>query len=179
MIHYKVRLLLPLFQTMIAVCLRASNLLRHDSIQSPTWRALDRQLCDGINAPATMIKICLEGISSTWLLGHFRIQLFLDTIVYFGLVWLVWYIVSVEIGGGGRSVVAARTGLTKTLDILAIVFGAAIALISRLICGQVPYSALIAVPYVAWSVAIIVFYGHDLWACFHTGQRTPARDGRY
>jgi hypothetical protein len=75
----------------------------------------------------------------------------------------------------GQSSLTPKTGIRRAADVLAMIFGGAVAIFSLLIrrheFGYVTtYSTLVAAPYFFWAVVIVAFYGHDLWVCFRTGK---------
>ncbi len=165
----RIRLVLPLAQVMIAAVLTASNRLRPGSASSPTFLKADWQFCAGLNAPASLIWDRLIRLEGEWLLDRLLLRAIIETLGYLVLVGLLWYAVSLEIGGGGRSVLAPKTGACRAADTLAIVFGGALAAmglgIRRYEFGFVTaHSTLVAVPYFIWGATIAAFYGHDLWA---------------
>jgi len=165
----RLRTWLPLLQVLIAAALITSNLLRPDPLSSPSFRAPDRQFCDALNAPVVLVRYC-------WLRFAFREfpQLYegwagviVENVVYLGLVGLLWYLVSIEIGGrreGKLSVIAGKTGVRTVCDLTFVAFGISLGFIS--IFGNPgfgTYYGLFAVPYFIWAGVIIVFYGRDLW----------------
>jgi hypothetical protein len=172
-----IRFVLPLVQVVVAVVLTASNFLRPDTIGDPSWRALDIQFCDGLNAPAALMKFCLMKLSDKWLPGHYPFELSLRTIVYFVLVGLTWYAVGLEIGGNGQSVLTPKTGMRSVADVLAIIFGATLGVAGFLVRRQFgyvsTYSNLVALPYFIWGAAVAVFYGHDLYTSLGVAHEKP------
>jgi len=171
----RTRLALPLVQVVVAAALTMNNLLRPDRLGSPSWTAPDRQFCDGLNAPAALVRFCLIKIADRWLPGHYPIEFVLETIVYLVLVWLVWYIVSIEIGGNGQSILTPKTGKRNETDVLAIIFGGALGLSGLLVRRQFgyvsTYSNLVALPYFFWGATVMLFYGHDIWTSFGKTQK--------
>jgi hypothetical protein len=174
----RIRLVLPLLQVALAVALTARNALRPDTLSNPSWTAPDRQFCDGLNAPCSLIRFCFTTIMNRWLPGHYRLESVLSAIVYFVLVWLVWYAVSIEIGGEGCSLLAPRTGIRSVADVAAMIFGAALVATGLLVRRQfgpvTTYSNLVAMPYFVWGATVAVFYAHDLRACLGTAQKESA-----
>jgi hypothetical protein len=162
----KVRVVLPIVQVLVAAALITSNFLRPDPMSNPSWRAPDWQFCAGLNAPATITRYWLEKITGLWQWGHARTDFVISTTLYFLLVWLLWYLVSIEIGGKGQSILTPKTRLRRVADVLAIVFGIAVgssALPIRREFVGFTYPHLMAMPYFIWGVVISVFYSHDLW----------------
>lgn len=172
--HLRTRFVLPVVQIAVAVGLTTSNRLRPVSTENPTWTAPDKQFCNGLNAPATLIRVFLTGLTDKWLFGYYPIEFILETIIYFVLVGLLWYIVSIETAGKGRSVLATKIGCRRSVDILAIIFGIVLAVVGIFVRGQFgivsAYSNLVAIPYYVWGIAVVVFYGHDLWASSSAAQ---------
>lgn len=169
----RLRIWLPLLQVLLAAALITSNLLRPDPLSDPAFRAPDRQFCDALNAPIVLIR-------GWWLrfaereFPHLYGQLYggwagviIENIMYLGLVGLLWYLVSVEIGGrkeGKLSVVAAKTGMRTVCDLLLIFFGTSLGIAAIFgHAGFGTYYGLFAVPYFIWAIVIIWFYGRDLW----------------
>ncbi|HKV39298.1 MAG TPA: hypothetical protein VJX67_08800, partial [Blastocatellia bacterium] len=132
------------------------------------WTAPDRQFCDAINAPATLVRMLLESIADQLLPGNYRIELIIETVIYLTLVWVVWYVLGVEITGGGTRALAAGSRMRRVVDICAIVFGSALAVTGLLVVSQfgspTAYSTAVAVPYFIWATTMIIFYGYDLVA---------------
>lgn len=163
----RVRIVLPLVQVVVAIALLTSNFLRPNPMSSPSWRAPDWQFCAGLNGPATVARDWLIRLTNGWSWGHARITFAFWTTLYFVLVWLLWYLVSIEIGGKGRSVLAPKTGTPRTANLFLIIIGAAVGLCGLSIRHESafadPYSTLVAMPYFVWGIVIVVFYGHDLW----------------
>jgi hypothetical protein len=164
----KVRVVLPLVQVLVAIALITSYALRRpDRELNSLFRAPDWLLCSSLNAPATLARGCLIRITNGWSWGPPRISFAFWTTLYVMLVWLLWYLVSIEIGGKGQSILTPKTRMRRMADLFLIVVGAAVALggltIRRESGFAAPYSTLEAVPYFIWGVVISVFYGHDLW----------------
>lgn len=165
----KVRIVLPLVQVLVAVALITSNDLRPSHIGKgyPSWMAPDWLFCAGLNAPATLARYWLIRTTNGWRWGN---PLTVWTPIYLLLVWLLWYLVSIEIGGKGQSILTPKTRMRRMADLFLIVVGAAVALgglsIRRESGFVAPYSTIEAVPYFIWGVVILVFYGHDLWVSF-------------
>ena len=162
----KVRIVLPLIQLAVAGALTTSNFHRPNPIANPSFRAPDWQFCAGLNAPAAIIRDWLT--RNIWQWGHPQIDFVLQTALFFLLVWLLWYLVSIEIGGKGHSILTPKTRMRRISDLLLMVFGTAVGLGGLTVRHDLgvsgPYSNLVAVPYYIWGVVISVFYGHDLWA---------------
>jgi hypothetical protein len=141
---------LPLVQVAVAVALTTSNRLGPFSIADPTWTKPDRQFCDGLNAPAALIRFFLIRFADIWFPLYYPIEFVLETVVFFLLVGLLWYLVSIEIGGKGQSVLTPKTGIRRAADVLAIIFGAVLAVLGLFVRGQfgvvTAYSNLVAVP---------------------------------
>jgi len=154
-------------QTAVAIALTTSNRLRPLSVQNPSWTAPDKQFCDGLNAPAALIRALLLRLSDSWLPAYYPIQFVTETFVYFFLVGLLWYLVSIELRGNGQSVLTSKTRARKAADSLTILFGIVLCILGVLVRGQfgavTTYSNFVAMPYYVWGLAIIGFYGHDLW----------------
>lgn len=163
----RIRYTLPSIQVAIAAALTASNRLRQIPMGGSAWAAPDRQFCDGLNAPAALIRYCLLSMADRLFPGIFRFEFAVETAVYLPLVGLLWYVVGVEIAGqrGRNRPLRSR----HAVDICAMMFGAALALVALLIRHQFgrpvsSYANLVAVPYFVWAVIIVVFYAHDLVA---------------
>jgi hypothetical protein len=128
--------------------------------------APDWQLCAGLNAPATLARGWLARITNGWRWGPFAFW----TTIYLLLIWLLWYLVGIEVGGKGQSILTPKTGMRRLADLLLIILGVAVALnglsIRRESGFVAPYDTLEAVPYYVWGMIIVVFYAHDLWQSF-------------
>jgi|SRR5579859_951887 len=174
----KTPILLPFVQTAVAIVLTTSNRLRPLSVQNPSWTAPDKQFCDGLNAPAALIRVLLLRLADSWFPAYYPIQFVTETIVYFFLVGLLWYLMSLELRGNGQSVLTSKTRVRKTVDGLIILFGIALCILGVLVRGQFgavsTYSNFVAIPYYIWGLAMIGFYGHDLWASFSTARPQTA-----
>jgi hypothetical protein len=167
------RIWLPLAQVLLAAVLISSNLLRPDPLSNPSFKAPDRQFCDALNAPVVVIR--------GWFLRfaerefpHLYGQLYggwagviIENIIYIVLVGLLWYLVSIEIGGqkeGKVSIIAEKTGMRIVLDLLLIFFGISLGIAS--IIGHAGFGTwygVFAIPYFIWAAVIVVFYARDLW----------------
>jgi hypothetical protein len=81
-------------------------------------------------------------------------------------VGVIWYLVGIEISGKGQSVLAARSGMRKSADLLGIAFGAmlgAVILVSNnQVGGPRAYGIIVALLRLLWPLAIMSFYGRDL-----------------
>jgi hypothetical protein len=92
-------------------------------------------------------------------------ELLLETIVFFVLVGVLWYGVSVELGGKGQSVLTPKTGIRSAADISAVIVGVLLIVFGVLVRGQFGgvtiYSDLVATPYIIWGIVVVMFYGHD------------------
>ena len=172
------RFLLPLIQTAIATVLITANRLRPASFQNPRWVAPERQFCDGLNAPAALVRTVIERLVETRFVLDNRLEFVSETIVYVVLIALLWYLVGIEVAGKGKSVLTPKTGFKRAADGIAIFFGTAVALVGLLVVGQfgspTVYSNLVAIPYYIWGIAIAVFYGHDLWVSFNDTSRATS-----
>ena len=176
----KLRVWLPTVQLAIAISLTTSNLLRQNRISNPSWIKPDKQICDGLNAPATLVRICLLKLSERLFTRVAWLDFIIETIVYLAFVALLWYFVSVEIGDRNHekvSALTARLGPRTAVDLLLIAFGAALAVVGQLVrhqFGGTPdlYSNLLAIPYFMWAAVIAVFYGMDL--CVFQSQKRKA-----
>jgi hypothetical protein len=121
--HNKTRFVLPLIQVVVAIVLTTSNFLRPDTIGRPSWTAPDTQFCDALNAPAALVRFFLLRIADRIFPRYYPVEFVLETIIYFALVGLLWYAVSVEIDAKGQSILAPATRARGTTDVLAMLFG--------------------------------------------------------
>jgi hypothetical protein len=159
---------LPLLQVLLAAALITSNLLRPLSYSSFTYP--ERQVCDALNAPVVLVRYY-------WL--RFALREFphlyagwagviIENIMYIALVGLLWYLVSIEIGGqkeGKVSIIAEKTGMRTAFDLLLISFGIYLGIVSILeLYRFVMWHGVFAIPYFVWAAVIVVFYTRDLWA---------------
>lgn len=161
-------MLLPLMQVLLAVALITSNLLRPDPPGDPSWTKPDWQLCLGLNAPASLIAQIALHLRLQWFNPDFPSNIVVDWIVRLPLIWLLWYLVSIEIGGKGRSVLTAETRIPRVADVFAIALGVIVGAQGLYGTRHFPpsYARLVAAPYLIWAIVLIGFYGHDLWLFF-------------
>ena len=168
--HNKTRFILPPVQVAFAIGLTASNFLRPDLIGGPSWTAPDRQFCDALKGPATLVRFFLLRIAARIFPRYYPVEFVLETIIYFALVGLLWYAVSVEIDAKGQSILAPATGARGTTDVLAMLFGVVLMVLGFLVRRQFGlvnlYSNLVAIPYFIWGAVIAMFYGIDLRRSF-------------
>ena len=175
----RIRVVLPLAQVAFAAALTTSNLLRPDTAESHSWTAPDKQFCLALNAPVALIVNWLVRGAYAWASSpwSYRIAFALERIVFFALVGLLWYGVSVEIGGGSQSILAPKTRMRRLADLIAVGFGAGLlplGFYSHRVLGYHSVSGnLVAMLYVLWAATIIGFYGRDLWVSFR-GLQEPA-----
>lgn len=161
------RIALPVIQVVIAIILIISNRMRPLSGEKPAWTAPDKQFCDGVNAPAALVRFLVTRVADTVFPQYYRVEIVLETVVFLVLVGLLWYAVTIEIQGNGESILTARTQMRRTADVVIMLFGALLGIIGLVVRGQFGavtlYSNFVAVPYYLWAFLIIGFYGHDLW----------------
>ena len=167
----RLRLLLPLVQVAIAVILTVHNRLRPRYWESGASSAWDWQWCAALNAPATAVWACLLRFRGYWYQDHLLAGIVLENVVYFVLVGALWYAVSIEISGKGRSVLSANLMIRTVADLIGMIFGGVLAWggseVFRYRFGYVSaYTMSVVVPYFLWAAVIVAFYGHDLWRYF-------------
>ena len=164
----RLRFVLPLSQITIAIALVASNFLRANTIENPSWNKPDIQFCYALNAPAAFVIDLLAKATNGWIPAAYPIDVLIARTLYLLFVALLWYLVSLEMNGGGQSVLASKTRARAIVDGLAIVFGVVLGVVGFLVRRQFgyisAYSDFLAVFYFLWGAAFVVFYGHDLWA---------------
>jgi hypothetical protein len=177
------RIVLPLGQVAIAIPLTLSNYNFASAPQGDGAHvSLDAQLGFALNAPAMVARICLEALVVQFCPESpsakcYPLAFAIETVVYFGFVGLLWYAVTLEAAGKGHSVLAAKTGKRAAADAFAILFGAMVLVFGVLITsrqGPGIGPLLVFIMYAIWAIAIMVFYGRDLWAHL----RGPRADGR-
>src|SRR5580700_11322395 len=108
----KIPILLPLVQVMVAACLMWINSRRPNTLSDPAWGCPEWQVCVGLNAPAFLFANLLTGVIYRLAVDGLmdgRLGMILDVVIRLSLIWLIWYVVVVEVGGGGRSVLTSRT----------------------------------------------------------------------
>ena len=175
----RTRMVLPLAQLAIAAALTISNLLRPDTAASHSWAAPDRQFCLALNAPVALIVGWLVRGAYAWASfpWNYRIAFALERVIFFVLVGLLWYGVSTEIDGRGQSVITPKTGMRSVADMLAMLLGLGLVplglYVRRVLGYHSMYGYSAAMLYFAWAATVVVFYGHDLWACSRTLRRKP------
>ena len=150
----------------IAIALTTSNFLRPDPLPHPAYLMPDKQFCDGLNAPAAVIRFLLIQLCGLGYGSLPLIEFIIETGVYFSLVWLLWYLVIVESRGKGLSILASKTRFRKTVDLCAIAFGVLLLLLGGFNGAALHgnYGKIVSIPYEIWTLLILGFYGHDLWA---------------
>src|ERR1039458_1976830 len=96
----KLTVFLPMVQVILAICLITHNHFRAIHISHPSWEAPDIQLCDGLNAPAAEVRFwLLQGLHQYFPRDRVVVDIAMGTAVYFVLIALLWYLVSLEILG--------------------------------------------------------------------------------
>jgi hypothetical protein len=166
-----VRVWLPLGQLAITGALTVSNLLRPDSLSNPSWVYPDKQFCDGLNAPASLVRYFIEKATDKWFPSFLWFNFILSFVVYFGVVALTWYFLGAEIDGRSPdrvSVLTPKTYVRSLADALLVLMGTTLAVLGQLVRHQFggqpsTYSNLVSVPYFVWATILIAFYGHDFW----------------
>lgn len=172
MIRPKSRLVIPTVQVFIAGALIASNYYRpvprgEDTLPDSSVSALDIQSCWALNAPAAMVAH-FQRVATYDLLGtYYPLYLILSLSIFLPLVWLLWYALCIEAGGKGLSVLTPKTGIRRAADVLMMALGASAYFYGNsAIVSVYQYQALLWSVYSAWTLLIMGFYGHDLWASF-------------
>jgi hypothetical protein len=106
-----------------------------------------------------------------------------ETFLFIGLVWLLWYLVSVEVSGRGQSILTSKVRFRIVADVLAMLFGVALSVMGFNIYERgfgfvTTYSTLVSAPYFLWALAIVAFYGHDLWVAYFAAWELQADEDR-
>lgn len=162
----RVRWILPIIQMVVALGLTVSNAMGPIVLGDPRRLKPDKQLRDALNAPAALARFCLAFVIHHAISPSYALYFALEVIVNVSLVGAVWYIVAIELGGRGQSVLTQRTGMRKVADVLAIAFGACTGLTGLAVFySLVPsaFSYFVAALWFLWSALIVGFYAHDLW----------------
>jgi hypothetical protein len=173
----KIRTILPMVQVAIAAALIISNLSRPDTWEDPAWTHLDIQYCWALNSPAAAIAYLQRVGMYDLLKDPYPLLKIVNLGIFFPLVWLLWYAVGIEIGGRGLSVLTPKTGYRRLADALAMAFGLfgfGVLISADKAAGQIiywPYWDGIVPVHLMWALAIVGFYGHDLWASFRTNKK--------
>jgi hypothetical protein len=159
----------------LAIGLTMHNFRRPSSLADPAWVKPDRQLCDALNAPAALIRFGLTQLANG-LPNRDPNHMFIETTIYFVLVGLLWYAVAIEISGRGQSILARRSGMRKSADILGIFFGVILGTVTAIsdFGGSAAYIKLAAITWFIWAVVIVSFYGHDLRASLRRAVDVPS-----
>jgi len=162
----RIQLALPLVQVALAGGLLAefASPPHHFSIEKTAWL-----LCSALNAPAFLLADIPLYIFHN-LIGWDTI---FETSIQLCFVWLVWYGVTIESGGGGQSVLTSKTRARGLVDALAIIFGTGVGL--RLNRG--PTMPVFGIMQFAWAAVIIGFYGHDLWVTIRNPRKRIKQHG--
>jgi hypothetical protein len=112
--------------------------------------------------------------------GCYALDFLFQTLIYFGLVWILWYCVALEVAGKGGSILTPRTGLRALTDMLAILFGEAIGAFGALLSNRIGSSVnafLVGMTYIIWAITIIAFYSRDLWLHIRRPQQKHGNPG--
>ena len=172
------RILLPLIQTALAIVLTISNHTRPFSVERPTWTAPDKQFCDGVNAPAALLRFLVVRVIDSLFPQYYSVEVVLETVIFLVLIGLLWYAVAIEFEGNGNSVLTPRMRMRRTADAAMMLFGTLLGVVGLIVRGQFGaitiYSNIVAIPYYLWALAIIGFYGHDLWASWNQNTKLMA-----
>lgn len=179
----RTRFTLPFIQTAIAAAVTMSIFSRPESLEHPLVGDFVLQLGFAVNAPATVLRYCLERFAmqfcpaehmySPWT-GCYPLAPIFETVVYFGLVWLLWYAVVLEVAGRCQRVLTPRArgrGLIDTLAALFGVFVGVFAVVDNKPMGSPVRSLLVGVTYLLWAFAIVIFYSRDLWVHFRARRK--------
>ena len=182
----KMRLAL-LAQLAIAIVLITSNRLREQWGSRPAFLAPGLQFCCALNAPATLIWVLVLRLKGNWYWAPQLMEEIFEKLTFVVLIGLLWYLVSIEIGGSGQSVLTSKTKIRSVADLLMMAFAGCVAALGFSIRSHEfglsvsTYSTLVATPYFLWAIAIAAFYGHDLWVCARTrrvtSKNTPSGNG--
>jgi len=169
--------ILPVVQVIIAMGLFASYLHRPeprgDTLPAGGDTGLDIQYCWAVNSPAAMVAQLQRRFTNGWLRNQYPLDLIVDVTVFLSLVWLLWYAVAVEIGGKGLSVLTPRTGHRRIADVVVIALGAYLVVYADRITLSVYHQTWVTPVHLVWIIAIVGFYGHDLWASFRAAGNEP------
>ena len=176
----RIRLILPPVQVVLAIILIVSNRLREQWGSRPAFLAPDLQFCGALNAPATVIWSLLLRLMGIWYWAPLWIEEIVQKLAYLVLIGLLWYAVSIEIGGGGQSVLTSKVRMRSAVDVLLMAFAGCVGASAWLIRSHefgfvTTYSTLVATPYFLWAVVIAAFYGRDLRLCLRR-KRVDSQD---
>jgi len=154
-------------QLVIAIALLISNGARPNQIQSPSFTKPDIQLCHALNSPVSLFIFAV-----TLAARHFEpklphiVEFSIEPVLYLTLVGVLWYSVGTEIQARGQSALTSKTRIRAILDLLAVGYGAVLLALCILIASgpsTIPFREGRAIGYLLWGVALVGFYGHDLW----------------
>jgi len=165
----KSRMLLASGQALIAFGLIVlySSAPKGDTLGGSGRDEIQLQLCWALDSPAAVLAHFQREMTREFVMAYPRIGIVFNDIVVVCLVWLLWYAVGTETRGKGLSVLTPKTGIRRTADIVAILFGASLVpYADSIVGGGGYYTILLSCTHILWTVAIILFYGHDLWASF-------------
>lgn len=185
--HIKLRWLLPLLQVLLAAALLVSNFRRPDRIENPAWTKADRQLCDGLKAPAALIRFGVLKATDKWMPNHSVADFVIDTLGYLALVAVLWYFVAKEIVRHlalKRGALARRSPLRNIADCALVLFGIVLVGFGILVRRQFgfpigAYATVVALPYFIWGIVLAGLYGRDLWVSVSVAQETVANADVY
>jgi hypothetical protein len=164
----------------LAAVLTLHNLYKPLPAAAPRWMEADRQLCDAINAPAAVARQYIIQLIWGLLPNYASVEIFLETVVYFALVGLLWYLVRVEVHDGFRD--RPLWNHRTLVDLFGLVFGGAVVgagfgvpylspptIFAFL--GSRTYSTLVALTWCLWGLVIVLFYATDLRAAWKFSSR--------
>ncbi len=123
---------------------------------------------------AALIVYLQRTVTHEWLAKHYPLAAIVDLATFFSLVWLLWYALGIEMGGKGLSVLAAKTGVRRVADVIAMGFGACLLVYADYVTRSVFHQIWVTLVHMLWALAIIGFYGHDLWASFKPARTESA-----
>jgi hypothetical protein len=140
---------------------------------------LDKTFCDALNAPAALLRLWIRLLWNHFFFQgeYYAVEFFIDTVVFLGLVALLWYAVALEMEGNGRSVILPRDWMRIPADIAAVVLAPAVIVVLSRIGPHIdsrPLTIVVTGLYFGWVIVIGVFYGRDLYLYL----RDPIRDPR-
>jgi hypothetical protein len=104
--------------------------------------------------------------TGAWAPYHAVVEFVITRYLYLAFIWLLWYGVGIELSGHGQSVLMPKTGRRAAGDIVAMAVGAVLLSFSwgLIEFGRGAHAQSVrVVAYFIWGVAILGFYGHDLW----------------
>ena len=185
---WRLRIVLPSINMIgVAVIILRENLQGRPAGMG--FRSLQEVVCYWINAPANMLRNVVMSIWDRLIVANcslartetcYSIARIVDVGVFLVSVWVLWYVVGLEIelrGQAKRAAVPARMSLRAVADVFLMLIGFYFVFLEIRMWQDVSWkfpmlSVLALIPYAAWALAFTGTYGHDCSLCISEMRRT-------